>query len=230
MDSVTQFALGAAIGESVLGKKVGRLAPIWGGICGTIPDLDVFFPYSGPVEAFTYHRGATHSLFVLALLTPVVVALIMKLHPKTREHIRMWFLLVFLALTTHPLLDSLTVYGTQIFWPLTELPVSFPVIYIADPAYTLPLLIGVLCAICMARDSRFRHVLNTVGIVLSSAYLLWGAMAKSHIDAVFADKLAAQNLSHVEFFTEPAPFQFIALGNEGSGRPELLHGVPLISG
>ena len=206
MDSVTQFALGAAIGESTLGKKVGKRAPIWGGICGTIPDLDVFFPYPGPVEAFTYHRGATHSLIILALLTPLVVALILKLHPDTREHIKKWFLLVFLALTTHPLLDSLTVYGTQLFWPVTELPVSFPIIYIADPTYTIPLLIGVLGAICLARDSRWRHGINTIGFTISSCYLLWCLAAKFYVDEVFTEKLAGANLSHVEFFTEPAPF------------------------
>ena len=42
MDSLTQAALGAAIGEAVLGKKIGRKAAILGAIGGTIPDLDVF--------------------------------------------------------------------------------------------------------------------------------------------------------------------------------------------
>ena len=41
MDSLTQAALGAAVGESVLGKKIGHKAAILGAIGGTIPDLDV---------------------------------------------------------------------------------------------------------------------------------------------------------------------------------------------
>ena len=47
-----------------LGNKVGRKAVAWGAILGTLPDLDVFLPYGGSVEAFTYHRGFSHSLFV----------------------------------------------------------------------------------------------------------------------------------------------------------------------
>ena len=41
MDSLTQIVLGAAVGEAVLGKKVGNKAMMWGAIAGTIPDLDV---------------------------------------------------------------------------------------------------------------------------------------------------------------------------------------------
>ena len=46
MDSLTQIVLGAAVGEAVLGKKVGNRAMLWGAVAGTIPDLDVgAFPY-----------------------------------------------------------------------------------------------------------------------------------------------------------------------------------------
>ena len=41
MDSVTQFMLGAAVGEAVLGRKIGRKALLYGGLAGTLPDLDV---------------------------------------------------------------------------------------------------------------------------------------------------------------------------------------------
>ena len=42
MDSLTQIVLGSACGEAVLGKKIGNKALLFGGIAGTIPDLDVF--------------------------------------------------------------------------------------------------------------------------------------------------------------------------------------------
>jgi uncharacterized membrane protein len=41
MDSITQATLGAAVGQAVLGKKIGNKAAILGAIGGTIPDLDV---------------------------------------------------------------------------------------------------------------------------------------------------------------------------------------------
>ena len=53
MDSLTQVALGSAVGFAVLGNKIGRKAVFWGAALGTLPDLDVFLPYGGPVESFT---------------------------------------------------------------------------------------------------------------------------------------------------------------------------------
>ena len=68
MDSITQIALGAAVGEVVLGRQVGRRAMLWGGICGLFPDLDLLVPLNDAVKELTYHRGPSHSLFVLAAL------------------------------------------------------------------------------------------------------------------------------------------------------------------
>jgi inner membrane protein len=41
MDSITQVALGAAVGEAILGKKIGYRAAAWGAVLGTFPDLDI---------------------------------------------------------------------------------------------------------------------------------------------------------------------------------------------
>jgi len=67
LDSVTQLTFGAALGEAVLGPKVGRKAMLWGAVLGTLPDLDIFIPLGGPVDDFVYHRGFSHSLILLAL-------------------------------------------------------------------------------------------------------------------------------------------------------------------
>ena len=85
MDSVTQIALGAAVGETVMNNKVGRKASLWGAILGTLPDLDVFIPFGDPVSDFTFHRAESHSFFYITLATPFFVWLIMRLHSKTRE-------------------------------------------------------------------------------------------------------------------------------------------------
>jgi inner membrane protein len=122
MDSLTQIALGGAVGYAVLGSKIGRKAIIWGAALGTLPDLDVFLPYAGEVEAFTYHRGFSHSLLVHLLASPIIVWLILKVHTHTTAYKKGWFWLVFLSLSTHAILDSCTVYGTQLLWPLTEFP------------------------------------------------------------------------------------------------------------
>lgn len=73
MDSLTQIVLGAAVGEAILGRKVGNRAMLWGGICGTLPDLDVFAnAVSDPMSALAYHRAFTHSLAFAVLMAPAI--------------------------------------------------------------------------------------------------------------------------------------------------------------
>jgi len=205
MDSLTQVALGAAVGEAVLGRKVGRKAALWGAVCGTMPDLDVFVPMGDPIKDFTYHRSFSHSIFVLSLLTPLIVWLILKLHPKARLYRTQWIWLVWLCLITHVLLDSFTVYGTQIFWPLWTTPMTWSSIFIIDPLYTLPLLFGVIAALVAARRKTWGHKANWVGLVLSSLYLTWTVGAKLHVEQVADRALAQLPAQSPRVLTTPAP-------------------------
>ena len=91
MDSLTQLVLGSAVAEAAIGRRVGNRAILWGAVAGTLPDLDVFVPLGDVVRDFTYHRSASHSLFVLALLTPLLVWLITRIHSDARELSKRWF-------------------------------------------------------------------------------------------------------------------------------------------
>ncbi len=206
MDSLTQVALGAAVAEATIGRKVGNKAILWGAIAGTLPDLDVFVPLGDAVRDFTYHRSATHSLFVLALVAPLLAWLITKIHPGTREHRGRWTLAMLLVLLTHPLLDSLTAYGTQILWPFSETPVAWSTIFIIDPLYTLPLLIGVVAALAMTRAADRGHRIARFGLIASTAYLAWTVAAKFVVDARIEAALERQGIVHERIFTVPAPF------------------------
>lgn len=71
MDSLTQITLGAAVGEVVLGKKVGNRAMLWGAIAGTLPDLDVVAnAVSDEISALAFHRAITHSA-LFAVVAPL---------------------------------------------------------------------------------------------------------------------------------------------------------------
>ena len=70
MDSLTQIILGAAVGEAVLGKKVGNKAMLYGAIAGTVPDLDVLASFfTDKVTALYIHRGFTHSISIFSSLS-----------------------------------------------------------------------------------------------------------------------------------------------------------------
>lgn len=205
MDSLTQIALGAAVCEAVIGNKAGNKALLWGAIAGALPDLDVFIPYDDPIKNFTYHRSFSHSLAFLTLLTPAVVWLIMRTHPGMRRHRNRWIWAVWLSLITHPLLDCFTVYGTQLLWPFTAYPITWSTVFIVDPAYTLPLLVGTLCALTMKRSAATGHRINGVGLALSAAYLAFSVGAKMYVDRIAAASLEAQRISYTRFITAAAP-------------------------
>ena len=189
MDSVTQIALGAALGQAVLGNKVGYRAAVWGGVCATLPDLDVFLSMGGAVADFTYHRSFSHSLFVLTLLSPFLAWLINRIHGQYSGLQKQWMLLVWLVLVTHPILDSFTVYGTQLFWPLPMEPIGFGSVFIIDPLYTLPLLIGVALALS-SKHATWGARSNRIGLVVSSLYLIWGLTAQSYVTHITEENLA----------------------------------------
>ena len=201
MDSLTQLTFGAACGEAILGKKMGRKALIWGAILGTLPDLDVFIPLGSPVDDFVYHRGFSHSLFLLTALSPVFAWLITKFHRDTKPLFNNWMLLTFVVLNGSVLLDLLTIYGTQIFWPFDTTPHAFPTLFIIDPLFTLPILIGVSAALFLKN-----HRLNFIGLSLSLAYLIWALGMGVFIKGKMEDKLNEQGVPYSQFISSPAPF------------------------
>ena len=205
MDSLTQLTLGAAVGEAVMGRKVGRKAMVWGAFCGTLPDLDVLLPFGDPVKDFTYHRSFSHSVFVLSLLTPLFVWLILKLHPKLARFKKSWSMLVWLCFMTHILLDCFTVYGTQIFWPLWDYPVGLASIFIIDPFYTVPLLLGVVAAFVLSRANDRGYRFNRATLTLTTCYLVWSVAAQAYVTTAVEKSLIRQSVPYDKLLVSAGP-------------------------
>jgi inner membrane protein len=205
MDSLTQAVLGGAVGYAVLGNKVGRKAAIYGAILGTLPDLDVFLPYGGEVEAFTFHRGFSHSLLVHLLISPLIVWLISTYDQGAAQFKKHWFWLVFLCLSTHGILDSFTVYGTQLLWPITEYPFAVSNLFIIDPVYTLPLLIAFIVVLLPNIKPKRASKINLFAIVISSLYACWSLVAKVYIDNTVAIALNDRQINVNHYLSTPAP-------------------------
>ncbi len=205
MDSLTQLTLGAAVGEAVMGRKVGRKAMLWGAVCGTLPDLDVFLPLGDPVKDFIYHRSFSHSIFVLSLLTPLLVWLILKLHPSLARDKKGWSALVWLCFMTHILLDCFTVYGTQIFWPFWNYPVGWASIFIVDPFYTIPLLFGVVSALVMSRTNDRVYWFNRTTLALTTGYLVWTIAAQAYVTKAVEKSLTRQSVPYDNLLVSAGP-------------------------
>lgn len=209
MDSLTQIVLGAAVGEAVLGKKVGNKAMLYGAIAGTIPDLDTFVShFTDTVTAIEIHRGFTHSIFFSVLFAPIFGWLISKIERKANAGWRDWSWLMFWGLFTHPILDSFTTWGTQLFWPL-DTRLAFKNIFVIDPFYTIPFLIFLILAMRQHMTSAKRRTYNRLGLIVSSCYLLLSLGLKGMANFGFENALEDQEIAYLDFQTKPSPFNTI---------------------
>ncbi|WP_456461588.1 metal-dependent hydrolase [Reichenbachiella sp.] len=207
MDSVTQIVLGAAVGEAVLGKKVGNKAMLYGAIAGTIPDLDVMASHvTDTVTALAVHRGFTHSIVFSVLFAPVFGWLVSRY--ESLRDFKSWSWLFFWAFITHPLLDAHTTWGTQLFWPF-DLRLAFKTIFVIDPLYTLPFLVFLILAMLQNRTASKRQFYNRLGLYVSTGYLLLTFMLKWIAYEQFESVLKAQNISYSQLDTRPSPLNTI---------------------
>jgi inner membrane protein len=202
MDSLTQAVLGASVAGAFAPAGHRGKAMLLGAGLGTLPDLDVVIDFGGAVENFTYHRGFSHSLFVLAPLSALLWLLLWRWWAPVRDEPLRWLAAISLALLTHPLIDAHTAYGTQLFWPLTVPPTSWATLFIIDPLYTLPLLVGVLVA-------TFRRKVSgaalRVGLVVSTLYVGWSWVAQATVSRNVDDALAYMQLQDAPVFLTPTP-------------------------
>ncbi len=207
MDSVTQFVLGAAVGEAVLGKKEGNKALIWGAVGGTIPDLDVMFNlFYGDVDALFLHRGFTHSILFAVLTAPVLGYVVSRVHSTSITKWQGWSWLFFWSIVTHPMLDIFTNYGTGILLPFSETRVAFNTIFVVDPLYTVPLLFSFLAVLFLSRNNPWRSKLNRWALTLSLIYLSITVVNKVRVDRYVKKQLSLQEIAYRSFMTVPTPF------------------------
>lgn len=211
MDSVTQAALGAAVGGAVMGRCAGWRAFAVGAGVGTLPDLDSFVPLGGPVADFVWHRGYTHALFLQTLAAPLIAWPIQRLRRAHGDPPWRWLLAVWLVLVTHALLDATTVYGTRLWLPFADEAVGLGSIFIIDPLYTLALLAGVGGTLALAprRGCRRARVWNAAGLALSTLYLAWTIVAQQWVEARATDALAAAGIPAERVLATPSPFNSV---------------------
>lgn len=229
MDSLTQIVLGGAVGEVVLGKKIGNKAILFGAIAGTIPDLDIF---QGLIAQTISHRGFTHSFFFAFVMSPILAWLMIKIFKdrnlnqipiqelsivdkfkkrflrESGASFKEWTTLYFWGFVTHILLDVQTIYGTELLWPY-KARLTTANVFVIDPLYTIPFLIILIVVMFYKRDSKVRRNLNRFGLILSSSYLLLTMVFKGITYQKFTKNLKEQNIEYTRIETGPTPLNSI---------------------
>ena len=241
MDSLTQITLGAAVGVAVMGRRTAVWkAALWGGIAGTLPDLDVFVDHGDAVLNMVRHRAESHSFFYLTLFAPLLAWVVSRIHSEaqhddpwrpepTADRSRggpaplgasdphggaargagflRWWLALWLVLITHPLLDAMTVYGTQLLMPFTNHPFGVGSVFIIDPTYTVPLIVGVVAALRLKNARGLRW--NAAALAITTAYLGWSVVAQHQVERVARTSLDEQGITAQGLLVTPAPFNTV---------------------
>lgn len=215
MDSLSQIALGSAVAIGVMGRRTAVWkAATWGAVAGTLPDLDALIDHGDDLLNMVLHRAETHALVYLSLLAPLLGGLAWWLDrpahgpPQGGASWRRWTLAIWLVLITHPLLDTMTVYGTQLLLPFTNRPYGVGSVFIIDPAYTLPLIVGVVAAL---RINDRAHGLrwNAAGLILSTAYLAWSVGAQWQVERIARASLQQSGIPAERPLVTPTPFNTV---------------------
>ena len=106
---------------------------------------------------------------------------------------------------THPLLDAHTAYGTQLLWPLTTPPVMWSTLFIIDPLYTLPLIVGLVIAAVWPTLPRSDTALRAA-LAVSTLYIGWSWAGKQIVENNAREALANMGLTDAPVFSTPTPF------------------------
>ncbi len=209
MDSISQIVLGGAVAAAIAPAAHRRAALLAGAALGTLPDLDslpIALLSDNPVTLMTVHRSFSHSLFVLPLVGWLLWWWFRRFGDgRVAVSPVRWFWAIQLALLTHPLLDAFTVYGTQLWWPLSPPPAMWSSVFIIDPLYTVWLLVACVAAWFLRERASAQRML-AIGLVLSSTYLGWSLLAKAMVDRETERTLVSMGLDDAPYFSVPMPF------------------------
>lgn len=203
MDSVSQFLMGSAMGQIILGPKHQGKGALIGGIAGTIPDLDVI-PLIGSslTSQLLNHRGLSHSL-IFCVLMPPLLAWASKRWIGWHISFKRWVAFWTLAFITHVLLDLMTTWGTQIFWPHPA-KIALDALFIIDPLLTFPLAIG-----CVLAAIKKHHRPAIWGVIITSGYMLCALGLQNFMSNKFHNAFEKQNIQVTSKIVRPTPFNTV---------------------
>ncbi|WP_241480550.1 metal-dependent hydrolase [Legionella norrlandica] len=153
-------------------------------------DLDIFIRFSQePLSLEQWHRYFTHSLAFIPI-GGLVVALFLLCFSQYRARWKLTIGSSLVGYATHSLLDALTAYGTVLFWPWSDARISWDIIAIIDPVFTLPLLLGTIWSVLYQNQKAI-----TVGLLFSGFFLIFNTVQHNRVLSGVHHYAAKKNLN-----------------------------------
>ncbi|MEN8179147.1 MAG: metal-dependent hydrolase [Pseudomonadota bacterium] len=205
MDPVTHVLFGAVCTGAVTSRtattqKELRLGLAVAATAAVFPDIDYLSFWLNPLVFLAdWHRTATHSILLMPVWAVLLGSLFM-LFKAARERWRIVYCLCALGITSHILLDLLTVFGIRIFYPISESLYSFATTFVID---IIPTTILAVALFQFIRHPRRSIALSGMALILTYWGIQWALKTQAH--AIAADQMAVT--SHVHALPQPfSPF------------------------
>jgi inner membrane protein len=189
MDPLTQGIVGVAASQLVSRRVEKVAAAVIGFLSGMAADLDVLISSStDPLLFLEFHRHFTHALVFIpigALICTIFFRVIfISWFKRSQLSFQRTYLFSFVGYATHAVIDACTTYGTQLFWPFSDMRVAWNNVSVIDPLFTLPLLIITVLAL-----SKRSTAMAIFGAVYAFTYLGLGLVQNHRVSDV-AEQLA----------------------------------------
>ena len=219
MDSLTHIALGACMGEAFAGHKVGKKAMLWGALAQSIPDIDfIAATWLNTSENLLAHRGFTHSILFGIAVSFLMAFFAEKWHRPHNISFKRWLAFFTAVVLTHIFLDAFNNYGVGWFEPFSHYRISFNVMYVADPFFSIVPGIAFLVLLLLRSFSKKRKFWWRLGIGFCFLYLGYCVVNKIIINNDVKKLLHKQEIPYNSYLTTPAPLQswlwFVAAGTD----------------
>ncbi len=206
MDTVTHALLGALAVRSVFPASrsqqplTDRQRMAVGAIAGAFPDIDYIASWVDPVIYMTlWHRSITHS-FVLLPLWALLVGVALAFAFKQRGAWPFVTVLAGVSMLSHILADLITVFGTQVFAPLSGWRASVGTTFIIDPWFSAIVLAGFLAGL----SKRYRW-LPRLSLTVLVAYIGFQGLLKHQALSLAHDHMRREKLSDASATALPQP-------------------------
>lgn len=206
MDPLTHALSGALVARATApsaarnGQPGLRMRIVAATAAAVFPDIDFVLRLFGTLTYLNQHQGFTHSLALLPLWAPLL-AMMFALAVGKLHWWRPLLAPVTLGLLAHIGGDIVTAYGLQLFAPLSDMRLAWPLVFVIDPVVTGVLTAGLLLSL------RTRAGRSAAVIALGCVVAYFSFLAQQHRAALeLASAHAARLGAHSTVTALPQPF------------------------
>ncbi|MCW8877357.1 MAG: metal-dependent hydrolase [Kangiellaceae bacterium] len=177
-----------------------RSRAIIGAGAAIFPDIDYLLFWINPLDFLAYwHRAETHSLVLAPLWALLISFSITKL--TSISNFRLVFIISLIAILSHSLADSLTIFGTRWFAPFSDIQISWDLLFVIDPYFTLSIILSGTF-LYFWRAKKFQKL----ALLFPFSYLLFVFSVKYQLTSQVDAQLAITKTKKVSVALLPQPF------------------------